>query len=118
MTETNAASFAFDPSALRHRISLKKPAAPDADWLTPESLETVATVWAGILTSQARQNIAADQADNAEEISFVIRYRSDVTGITNVEEDGHGYALQSMHDPDHRKSWLILKGKSEIGHGL
>ncbi|WP_114010190.1 phage head closure protein [Cohaesibacter intestini] len=118
MTETNATSFAFDPSALRHRICLKKPAEPNADWQTPESLETIATVWAGILSAQSRQNLAADQIDNAEEISFVMRYRSDLDGIAHVEEGGQSYALQSMHDPDHRKNWLILKVRSEIGHGL
>lgn len=118
MTRTSSAYFPFDPSALRHRIALIKPAAPDGDWVTPESYEIVATVWAGLLHAQARQNLAAEQIDNAQELSFVIRFRSDVAGITHVEEDGHSYALQSMHDPDHRKNWLIVKVRSEIGHGL
>lgn len=118
MTLTSSAYFAFDPSALRHRITLKKPVAPDEDWTTPESLENVATVWAGIIAAQSRQNLAAEQIDNAQELNFVIRYRNDVNGITHIDEDGQSYALQSMHDPDHRKNWLIVKVRSEIGHGL
>ena len=62
-----------------------------------DTLVTVATVWAGILTSTGRENYAADAMQEVafQRITFAIRYRTDILPDMSVEYHGKTYGIIS-----------------------
>ena len=114
----SAAHFPFDPSELRNRIKLWGPSSDDPEtWQGALAEGLIATVWAGVQTSSARQRVAAEQLDNEHSLTFVIRYRTDALLATRLEFDGRSLDITAKHDPDLRKTWLVLETRSPLGDG-
>ena len=111
-------TFEIDPSSMRHRITLLRRNATEAAlWPNNAANEAVATIWAAIMDASAREGVIAEQLHNSESLRFVIRHRRDIDDVTALEHDGAFYDLHSIHDPDQRKSWLILTSRKAVGDG-
>lgn len=73
-----------------------------------ESWETVATVWASVRTTDAREGVQADQIVAERSLAVRIRHRSDVTAAWQGLLAGRVLAIVSVSDPDGRRRWLDL----------
>ena len=117
MPETALKPFAFDPAGLKHQIELR---APDLDasspWQGATSTHLVAQVWAGVLSIAAQQTTDAEQETNSRSMNLILRHRTDLFHVTKIIYDAQSFDLQSMHDPDQSKRWLILQIRSTLAH--
>nr|WP_321457692.1 phage head closure protein [uncultured Cohaesibacter sp.] len=116
MAQTGLVSFQFDPAGLRHQVSLLKPVFDDEmPWNGAETLDTVAEVWAGILSVESNGRTEAEQEANSLTLRFVIRFRDDLKDVTAIEYKGDLYDCLKLQDPDASERWLILEARTRLG---
>ena len=116
MAKNEAGRFVFDPSALRHRISVYKTVPAQSEpWGNDPTFALIAELWAGMLSASSAEREAADQLSNRRHYKFVVRHRADLGEVTRIMFGTRKLDLVSHHDPDGTGRWLILEAGSILG---
>jgi SPP1 family predicted phage head-tail adaptor len=85
-----------------------KVSTPDEYGGETETTSDVATVRAKVEPLQGREQIDAMQTGMKAPHRFTIRYRTDVTGATEILYAGHSFDVASVVDPDARHRELVI----------
>lgn len=75
---------------------------------TTETVADVATVWAKVEPLQGNEQLLAMQTGMTRPHRFVIRYRSDVTGATEIQYGAQRFNVTSVTDTDARRRELEI----------
>lgn len=107
-------AVSFDPGWLRHRVVIEAPVAtPDGAGGETLTWQIVATAWAQIEPTAAREEIRADRATGVVTHAVTLRYREDIAGGMRVLYRGRRYRVLTAHDPDARRRYIALKTEIE-----
>lgn len=94
---------------LKHLITIQSNAS---DGTTPDDWQTFCTVHAARKGATGRLYYAAAAAQSQNEVVFTIRYRTGITPVMHIVEDGdtdHPYKIVSEPvDPYDDKMWLEI----------
>lgn len=96
--------------ALRHRVTLEAPIdAPDGAGGFTRSFAPIASFWARIAPSGAREDFVEQRAEQATNYVVMIRWRNDVSKDMRFVYRGRKLRIQSVVDPDERRRFLICQ---------
>jgi SPP1 family predicted phage head-tail adaptor len=73
---------------------------------------TLATVWANVSITASSEPVVNRGKTNRTDVTFIIRYRSDVSKSNKITYDSVDYFLTSVV-PDGRKEYLTITAESE-----
>lgn len=94
---------------LKHRIIIQHNVASGSDL---EDWQTLVTVWAAKKSATGRLYYAAAAAQSQNEVVFTIRYRTGITPVMHIVEDGdtaHPYKITSEPvDVGDNRMWLEI----------
>lgn len=98
---------------LTRRITLRVMVrTPDGGGGYTEAPQDIATVWAKVEPLEGREQLAAMQTGMQRPHRFTIRYRTDISGTTQVLYDGDRYDVTSVIDVEAaRREIQILADK-------
>ncbi|MGD9545209.1 MAG: phage head closure protein [Methylocystis sp.] len=97
-------------AALRYRVTLEAPIdTPDDAGGYARSFTPVASLWARIAPSGAREDFVEQRAEQATTHIVTIRWRSDVAKDMRFVHRGRELRIQSAFDPDERRRFLICQ---------
>lgn len=95
---------------LRHRVTLEAPVdAPDGAGGFTRTFTAIATLWARITPSGAREDFVEQRAEQAVSYVVTIRWRGDVTKDMRFVHRGRRLRIQSAFDPDERRRFLFCQ---------
>lgn len=100
------------PGDMRDRVTIQSVAeVADANGGLVETWSDVATVWAAVETTNAREAWRLQQLGMRADHMITIRYRDDVTNRNRVILDGRPMLVRGVRDPDRRKAWLVINAE-------
>lgn len=94
---------------LNRRAELLRPSrVSDGEGGAIVTLQSVATVWAGIESRSARETLAGDRYQEREAWRVTIRYRADVRQGWTVRWDGRDLYVLSVREAEPGKKRFLL----------
>ena len=116
MARSGIDPYCFDPAGLRHQVDLLKPVLDaESPWAGATALETVAQVWAGVVSLNGDQRSDAEQNANSTAIQFVIRYHAGLDEVSALRYKAQFYDCLAIYDPDTTQRWLVIETRSKLG---
>lgn len=108
--------MALAAGKLRHKVELQQPVVTqDAEGLNTTVWQTIATPWAEIVDSSAREFIAAAAEQSEVRGKITIRYRQDVDATMRIQYRGLTYQILGvLHDPVSMYEYMVLP----VGEGV
>ena len=103
-----------DPGWLRQRVTLESAAgAPDDAGGETVTWDAVATLWARIEPTGAREQVVAGHLSGVVTHDVTIRWRGDIAGGMRVAYRGRTFRILAVHDPDETRRYLVARTMEE-----
>lgn len=104
----------YDPGWLRHRVTVES-AAGASDGAGGETVvwDTVATVWARVVPTTARETITAGHLTGDVSHTVTMRFRADIAGGMRIVYRGRVLRILAAFDPDETRRYLVAKAQEQ-----
>lgn len=103
-----------DPGWLRHRVTLQSAAgAPDGAGGETVTWDDMATLWARIAPTAAREEIVGGHLAGVVTHDITFRWRDDIAGGMRVVYRDRVFRLLAVSDPDERRRYVVAKAREE-----
>lgn len=104
----------YDPGALNHLFQLEQIVeTPDGCGGTDVSWLTVSQVWGRLIPRRVRTSEIAQQQTEHLLHDVVLRFREDIKSGWQLRMDERVFKIDTVHDPDERRRYLICSTKEE-----